>query len=199
MPLVTCANCGHQISDLAPRCIKCGAPNAGYVGPEEGSPPPRALAPSGVPMRTVATVGALLAAGIATVGLLSSIALPDFADQAKDARQDEAVPYLKQIATLQATFRERYGTYARDANELARVGWLDPDARFFNFTVSRADAAGYCVDALPSSEGNAVGVHASSIDQTGKIHPTAGCPGAPRPAAPAPPPAEAPPADSAAR
>jgi DNA-directed RNA polymerase subunit RPC12/RpoP len=48
MPLVTCADCGKQISDASPACIHCGRP-MGNIGRATAATPPIPPAPRGNP------------------------------------------------------------------------------------------------------------------------------------------------------
>jgi Tfp pilus assembly protein PilE len=189
MPLVACSSCGHRISDLAPLCVKCGTPNRAYAG-QAGGAPPRPSRGSSAFVKVLVVCGLLLG-GVMVVGVFAAIAIPRFSSVSANARQAEAPPLLRQAAALQQSFHDQYGTYAGDTNQLSRVGWSDPDARYFLFNISQASDTGFCVDALPSAMGATSGVHAASIDETGRLYEQDGCPGSAASSAPVVPAAEA--------
>lgn len=178
MATLTCTNCGQRGSDTDAFCTRCGMPRGG------GRPAvPQASAAGGGGPRSgsntlawVAVAAAVLFGGVFVVGILAAIAIPKFSSVSKSAKQAEAAPILAYIQQLQTHHAVANGRYAPDLSGL--TGYTDPEARYFAFSVSRAELNDLCIEAQPDGEGERAGLRATSMDGNGTHFGDAGCTGA---------------------
>lgn len=171
MATLTCINCGQRGSDTDAFCTRCGMPRGG------GRPVvPHASAGGGggSGSRTlgwVAVAAAVLFGGVFVVGILAAIAIPKFANVSKAAKEAEAAPYLEQIRTLQESYHQEHGRYTANLEDPQSPGFLagypDVPAKYYVFSVSRADADALCIEAHPSGEGREAGLFPTSMDAAG--------------------------------
>ena len=65
---------------------------------------------------------------IVIIGILAAIAIPKFSKASDRAKEKEADGILKQVYTLQSTYRAQHGAYATTVAQLETVGFEAPTA-----------------------------------------------------------------------
>lgn len=93
---------------------------------------------------------------VVIIGILAAIAIPKFTEVSKNAKQSEADPTLKQISTLQESYHQRYDIYQADITKLS--GYENPQAKYFDFTVTAGTTTAMCAKATPNAAGTAAGL-----------------------------------------
>jgi type II secretion system protein G len=63
---------------------------------------------------------------VVIIGILAAIAIPKFSNASARAKEKEAEVILKQVYTMQETYKAEKGSYALDETTLKQVGWLPP-------------------------------------------------------------------------
>ena len=72
---------------------------------------------------------------VVIIGILAAIAIPKFSNASARSKEKEAEVILKQVYTMQETYRAERGTYATSVDSLAVVGFENPDpASVKNYT-----------------------------------------------------------------
>jgi Tfp pilus assembly protein PilE len=149
MALVSCPDCGAQVSSSATVCAQCGFPmrRAEMARPTVGVRG-RARKESGT--------GAAIALGIAAfvvlvmLGVGAAIAIPGFRAAAKQAKQAEGEGLLRQVYALENEYWTRHGSYAPSLEALKGVGWKEPEKlRYYTVEITSWEAANLCLQALP--------------------------------------------------
>jgi prepilin-type N-terminal cleavage/methylation domain-containing protein len=64
---------------------------------------------------------------VVIIGILAAIAIPKFSNASARSKEKEAEIILKQIYTMQETYRSERGTWAEDVTALAEVGFENPE------------------------------------------------------------------------
>jgi len=85
---------------------------------------------------------------VVIIGILAALAIPRFMEATLKAKKSECQSVLKQIYTLQRSFRQGspIGVYCSDIDD--PVFCFDhPVGRKFDYTIVSADAAGFCATA----------------------------------------------------
>jgi prepilin-type N-terminal cleavage/methylation domain-containing protein len=107
---------------------------------------------------------------VVIIGILAAIAIPKFANVSRSAKQSEAEPTLKQIATLQQSNFQKFDTYvgttAPGAMAASLPGYENPNATYFTFEILSGNATAMCARANPTAQGTAAGVVAMYITQS---------------------------------
>lgn len=90
---------------------------------------------------------------VVIIGILAAIAIPKFSNASARSKEKEAEVILKQIYTMQETYRSERGAPATTIAALTEVGFEQPDpAGVKNYTwVTGTDAqigSGYCLKAI---------------------------------------------------
>jgi Tfp pilus assembly protein PilE len=179
MGLVICPECGRQISDAAPACPQCGLPGVAF----ERRASPQPASPERNPAVTIAVLGvAGFISVVALVGVVAAVALPRFAAAPAEGVDAEIEALLGQLSAVQHAFLESNGTYAPHVDSLRSAGWDEPATRYYEFRVSSATDAAFCVDAVPMEgagmEGTGPeGLEARSMDQLYTFYAGEGCTG----------------------
>lgn len=93
---------------------------------------------------------------VVIIGILAAIAIPKFSNVSKSAKQSEAEPTLKQIASLQESYFQKNDTYQAAIASL--TGFEDPGAQYFTFSVTAGTTTGMCARATPNAKGTAAGL-----------------------------------------
>ncbi len=93
---------------------------------------------------------------VVIIGILAAIAIPKFSNVSKSAKQSEAEPTLKQIASLQQSYFQKNDTYQPDITKL--TGFEDPQATYFDFSVKSASATAMCAQATLKQKGTDAGL-----------------------------------------
>ena len=110
---------------------------------------------------------------VVIIGILAAIAIPRFTSVSKRAKESEAKPLLRQIATLQERYHAREGIYTTDMAQLEG----GPDmtgGKYYDLSLT-AHATGFCAIATPNTEGTAHGLSPFSMDASGTLHTSAAC------------------------
>jgi type II secretion system protein G len=63
---------------------------------------------------------------VVIIGILAAIAIPKFSNASARSKEKEAEVILKQVYTMQETYRAERGTYATSVDSLAVVGFENP-------------------------------------------------------------------------
>jgi type II secretion system protein G len=63
---------------------------------------------------------------VVIIGILAAIAIPKFSNASARAKEKEAEVILKQVYTMQETYKAEKGSYALSEADLMQVGWLPP-------------------------------------------------------------------------
>ena len=88
---------------------------------------------------------------VVIIGILAAIAIPKFSNASARSKEKEAEVILKQVYTMQETFRAESGAYATTIAELEGVGFEEPDvAAVKNYTWAGAASIvdGACLAAI---------------------------------------------------
>ena len=121
---------------------------------------------------------------VVIIGILAALAIPRFTAAAEGAKQAEAEAILKQVYTLQQVHFERFGTYAADlgVGGLGRVGYADPNARYFTISMASASTTEFCANATPTvpmvNQRSLKGNRAAGATDDNAIYNAVGCAGA---------------------
>lgn len=179
MVLVICPECGRQVSDAASACPQCGLPGVAFERRASHRRPSRERNPA----VTIAVLGVAGFMGVVVlVGVVAAVALPRFAEAPAEDGNAEIEALLGQLSAVQHAFLESNGTYAPHVDDLRSAGWEEPATRSYEFRVSSATAAAFCVDAVPMEgagmEGTGPeGLEARSMDQRYTFYAGEGCTG----------------------
>ena len=65
---------------------------------------------------------------VVIIGILAAIAIPKFSNASARSKEKEAEVILKQVYTMQETYRAEKGTYATTIADLTTVGFEEPAA-----------------------------------------------------------------------
>jgi type IV pilus assembly protein PilE len=176
MPLVSCPDCGAQVSDAAIVCPQCGFPLR-----RDALPRPAAGRGGGSSTWSAAgiVIGVVAAGfvGVVVLGILAALAIPRFSMASQRAKEKDGELLLKQVFTLEQSYYAEYGAYAPTVDELRSVGWLPGDtARYYEpeITLAPAGDAIVCLDARPK---RGVDVQPLSMDSVGVIYRDERCTG----------------------
>lgn len=82
---------------------------------------------------------------VVIIGILAALAIPRFNMAAHDSKEKEADILLKQVYSLQQTYRASNGTYAASDADLVSVGFTIPDASMRNYTWTGAVTFPICL------------------------------------------------------
>jgi prepilin-type N-terminal cleavage/methylation domain-containing protein len=89
---------------------------------------------------------------VVIIGILAAIAIPKFSNASARSKEKEAEIILKQVYTMQETYRSEKGTWAEDVTALAEVGFENPEvAAVKNYTWAEAvgpTAADNCLEPI---------------------------------------------------
>jgi prepilin-type N-terminal cleavage/methylation domain-containing protein len=110
---------------------------------------------------------------VVIIGILAALAIPKFTSVTKRAKESEAAPLLRQIATLQERYHAREGVYTTDMAQL-EGGPEMTGGKYYDLSLV-AHATGFCAIATPNTEGTAHGLNTFSMDGGAIIHTSAGC------------------------
>jgi Tfp pilus assembly protein PilE/DNA-directed RNA polymerase subunit RPC12/RpoP len=147
MALVSCPDCGAQVSDTAVVCPQCGFPIRPVVleRPTRFTGARRSSA-NGLVVGLVA-VGIVV---LVVLGVLAALAIPRFAKATASAKEREGVGLLKQVYTLESTYASNHGVYAPTLEALKSVGWAEPEGtRYYTVQIASATLSDLCLNAVP--------------------------------------------------
>jgi type IV pilus assembly protein PilE len=173
MALVSCPDCGAQVSDTAVVCAQCGFPlrrDALAAGGGRGA--------SGG--NTAGIVIGVAAAGLVMVvvlGILAALAIPRFTAASGRAKEIGGERMLKQAFALENAYYANHGVYAPTLDELRSVGWTEADtSRHYTLeiTLGPVGANLVCLDARPKRGAD---VQPLSMDSVGIIYHDERCAG----------------------
>ena len=100
---------------------------------------------------------------VVIIGILAALAIPRFMSATVRAKESEAKTILKQIYTLQRTYRQANGAYA-GAGELALIGFQQPTNSKYNYAIT-AGGATFTATATPDGTDGDLTVTYSINDQ----------------------------------
>jgi type IV pilus assembly protein PilE len=147
MALVSCPDCGAQVSDSAVVCAQCGFPLRRDVLASAGRGGGSSTGNTAGIIIGVAVAGLV---GVVFIGILAALAIPRFTMASERAKELEGVGLLKQAYTLENAYLANNGVYAPTFEELKSVGWEDPvGLRHYTVEIASADSADLCLHALP--------------------------------------------------
>jgi len=104
---------------------------------------------------------------VVIIGILAALAIPRFMSATVKAKESEARTILKQIFTLERTYRQETGAYTA---VIANIGFLTPDNNKFVYAIDAAGANTFTASATPDGT-DADLVTTYTIDQNGTILP----------------------------
>jgi len=175
MPLVSCPDCGAQVSDAAIVCPQCGFPLRREALAAAG----RAGGGSSRSNTAGIVIGVVVAGlmGVVVIGILAALAIPRFAQATQRAKEKDGERLLRQVFTLENTYYAQNGSYAGTVEELAAVGWQPADsARYYEpqITLAGGQDAIVCLDARPKRGAD---VQPLSMDSVGVMYHEEHCSG----------------------
>jgi type II secretory pathway pseudopilin PulG len=104
-----CAHCGGQVPDGAAFCPSCGKPPAAAVVTTSGKSS----------KAVIVLVGCVIAlVGLAVVGIIAAIAIPNFLDALQKAKQKRTVADLRVLGQAVESYKAEHG-YAPAATDVA--------------------------------------------------------------------------------
>lgn len=105
---------------------------------------------------------------VVIIGILAALAIPRFMSATVKAKQSEAKTILKQVYTLQRTYKQgsSAGLYAAD---IADLGFDAPPNAKYTYTISAADAASFTALATDNGSDADLVNNVWSIDEDGAI------------------------------
>ena len=104
---------------------------------------------------------------VVIIGILAALAIPRFMSATVKAKESEARTILKQVYTLQRTYRQETGSYSAN---LASIGFLAPTNSKFVYAIDASGANTFTASATPDGT-DADLVTTFTIDQNGTIAP----------------------------
>jgi Tfp pilus assembly protein PilE len=170
MPMVSCPDCGAQVSSIAVVCPQCGFPmeRANTFGIRG-----RARAESGTGTAIALGVAGFVVLGV--LGIMAAVSIPRFVAAAKQAQQAEGEGLLKRVYALENEYWTRHGSYAPSLEALKGVGWKEPvTLRYYTVEVTSWEAANLCLQALPRPGAK---VRPLRLRAAGYVEPGARCDG----------------------
>ncbi len=112
---------------------------------------------------------------VVIIGILAALAIPRFMSATVKAKQSEAKTILKQIYTLERTYRQANGAYT---NVLTSIGFNTPTNAKYAYSISAADANTFTAQAVGLAADADLNGNTWTIDQDGTISETVVAPGA---------------------
>jgi len=104
---------------------------------------------------------------VVIIGILAALAIPRFMSATVKAKESEAKTILKQIYTLERTYRQEQGGYTA---VIADIGFLTPTNSRFVYAIDAAAANTFTASATP--DGNDADLTVTyTINQDGTIAP----------------------------
>jgi type IV pilus assembly protein PilA len=88
---------------------------------------------------------------VVIIGILAAIAIPKFSNASARSKEKEAEVILKQVYTMQETYRAEKGTYATTIADLTTVGFEEPAAgavKNYTWAGAASIADGACLAAI---------------------------------------------------
>lgn len=111
---------------------------------------------------------------VVVIGVLASLAVPRLIGWARQTKEVEALPLLKQVYTLQERHRVRTSAYTTVITQLEGGAALAANGKHFDLSLV-AHPSGFCAVAVPSAEGAQYGLGSRSMDATGKVYQSDRC------------------------
>jgi prepilin-type N-terminal cleavage/methylation domain-containing protein len=102
---------------------------------------------------------------VVIIGILAALAIPRFMQATVKAKESEAKTILKQIYTLERTYRQEQGTYIAN---LGTIGFDVPTNSRYVYAIANAGANTFSATATPNGN-DADLTTVWSIDQDGNI------------------------------
>jgi type IV pilus assembly protein PilE len=174
MALVSCPDCGAQVSDVAVVCAQCGFPLRRdaldrAAGARRG----------GSGRNTTGIIVGVAAAGclvFVVLGILAALAIPRFTAASGRAKEKEGELLLKQVFTLENAYYANNGAYTADLEALKTVGWEDGPTLYYTVEI-RLDGPAATLACLEARPKRGADVQPLSMDSAGVIYRDQGCTG----------------------
>jgi len=114
---------------------------------------------------------------VVIIGILAALAIPRFMRASTKSKQSEAKQILKQIYTMERTYRQSHSTYwgagvsasAAAQNAFATIGVEIMPTALYTYTITVADASNLTVTATSGVLDDDAPVDTWQIDQTGNL------------------------------
>jgi len=102
---------------------------------------------------------------VVIIGILAALAIPRFTKASDRAKEKEADGIIKQVFTLQQTYRAQHGTLAADVAALETVGFEAPvSGSLKNYTFNTAvDTSPYCLTSLGTQDDRCIDLTTGAI------------------------------------
>jgi type II secretion system protein G len=89
---------------------------------------------------------------VVIIGILAALAIPRFSKASDRAKEKEADGILKQVYTLQQTYKAQNGVYASAVTDLEKVGFEAPTTlKNYTWAGDASIADGACLAILPTT------------------------------------------------
>lgn len=114
---------------------------------------------------------------VVIIGILAALAIPRFMTATTKSKQSEAKGILKQIYTMERTYRQQYNTYwgagisadAANQNNFMPIGVEIPASAKYTYTITTADNANLLVTATCADLDDDATVDTWTIDNGGNL------------------------------
>jgi len=108
------------------------------------------------------------------VGVLAALAVPKYMAWARESKEAEAAPLLKQVYTLEQRYQAREGAYTHDIVALEGGPFLPTAGKYYDLSVV-SHASGFCAVATPNALGTDAGLEPRSMDAQANLYVSASC------------------------
>jgi len=114
---------------------------------------------------------------VVIIGILAALAIPRFMTATTKSKQSEAKGILKQIYTMERTYRQQNNTYwgagssadSLNTNGLQAIGVEIPTSAIYQYTITTADASNLLVTATATGLDDDATVDTWTIDDAGEM------------------------------
>ncbi|MEW5922993.1 MAG: prepilin-type N-terminal cleavage/methylation domain-containing protein [Candidatus Zixiibacteriota bacterium] len=114
---------------------------------------------------------------VVIIGILAALAIPRFMTATTKSKQSEAKGILKQIYTMERTYRQQYNSYwgagltadAAAPNVFMPIGVEIPTSAIYTYTITTADATNLLVTATCATLDDDATVDTWTIDNGGNL------------------------------
>jgi type II secretion system protein G len=91
---------------------------------------------------------------VVIIGILAALAIPRFGSASGRTKEKEAQTILKNIMTMQETYKAEHGTYATTETDLKTVGFEVPTPKYYTWVTDGTIKQGACFKATDTGVNN---------------------------------------------